>query len=88
MQIEAKFHMKPIMHRETKVCSNGPCHMTQMADMTIYKNTSDTIFSETEWLMTLKLGMQHLGLRSYQVCSNDDPWLALTCFTSRSSSVT
>ena len=27
--------------------------------------------------MTLKLGMQHWWLQPYQVCPNDDPWLAL-----------
>ena len=35
--------------------------------------------------MTLKLGMQHEVLEYYQVCSNDDPGLTLTCFTARSS---
>ena len=34
--------------------------------------------------MTLKLGMQHLVLKYYQVCSNDDPGLTLTNFTARS----
>ena len=29
-----------------------------------------------------------LGIAPYQVCSNVDPWLTLTCFTSRSESVT
>ena len=28
--------------------------------------------------MTLKLGMQHLGLGPYQVYSDDDPWLTWT----------
>ena len=37
-------------------------------------------------MMTLKLGMQHLGLGHYQICSNDDPWLAMTYFTARSNS--
>ena len=34
--------------------------------------------------MTLKLGMQHWVLQYYQVCSNDDPGLALTYLTARS----
>ena len=34
--IEAKFHMKPPWDRGTKVCSNGPGHMTKMAAMAIY----------------------------------------------------
>ena len=37
--------------------------------------------------MTLKLGMQHWVLEYYQVCSNDDPGLTLTCFTARSNLV-
>ena len=34
--IEAKFHMEPPWDRGTKVCSNGPGHMTKMAAMPIY----------------------------------------------------
>ena len=37
--------------------------------------------------MTLKLGMQHWVFEYYQVCSNDDPGLALTYFTGRSNLV-
>ena len=29
--IEAKFHMEPPWNGRTKVCSNGPGHMTKMA---------------------------------------------------------
>ena len=77
---EAKFHVEsPWDGWGMKVCSNGPGHMTNMAAMPIYgknlKNKSP---------MTVKLGMQHQVLENYQVCSNDDPWLALTFFTGRS----
>ena len=34
--IEAKFHMEPPWDGGTKVCSNGPGHMTKMATMPIY----------------------------------------------------
>ena len=34
--IEAKFHVYPQWDGETKVCSNGPGHMTNMAAMSIY----------------------------------------------------
>ena len=34
--IEAKFHVEPPWERTTKVCSNGPGHMTRMATMPIY----------------------------------------------------
>ena len=37
--------------------------------------------------MTLKLGMQLQLLKYYQVCSNDDPGLTLTYFTTRSNLV-
>ena len=37
--------------------------------------------------MILKLGMQHWVLEFYQVCSNDDPGLTLTYFTTRSNLV-
>ena len=33
--------------------------------------------------MILKLGMQHRVLEYYQICSNDDPGLALTYFMER-----
>ena len=34
--IEVKFHVEPPLDRGTKVCSNGPGHMTNMAAMPIY----------------------------------------------------
>ena len=34
--IEAKFHVEPPWDGGTKVCSNGPGHMTKMAAMPIY----------------------------------------------------
>ena len=34
--IAAKFHMEPPWDGGTKVCSNGPGHMTKMAAMPIY----------------------------------------------------
>ena len=37
--------------------------------------------------MTLKLGMHHWVLKFYHVCSNDDPGLRLTYFTTRSNLV-
>ena len=37
--------------------------------------------------MTVKLGMQHLVLKYYQVCSNNDPGSTLTYFTARSNLV-
>ena len=37
--IEAKFHLYPPWDGGTKVCSNGPGHMTNMAVMPIYGKT-------------------------------------------------
>ena len=37
--------------------------------------------------MTLKVCMQHQVLKYYQVCSNDDPGLTLTYFSTRSNLV-
>ena len=72
----------------TKVCSNGPGHMTKMAANPIYgKNLKKIFLSGTKRLMTLKLGMHHRVLGYYQVCSNDNPGLTLTYFTARSNLV-
>ena len=45
--IEAKFHMEPPWDGGTKVCSNGPGHMTKMAAMPIYgKNLKKSSLSK------------------------------------------
>ena len=67
-----------------KVCSNGLCHLTSMAAMPIYGKNLKNIFSGTKKPMTLKVGMQHRVLKYFQICSNDDPELTLTYFTTRS----
>ena len=51
----------------SKVCSNGPGHMTEIVAMPIY--------GKNQRRMTLKLGMQHQVLEYYQVCSNVNPGL-------------
>ena len=71
--IEAQFHMESPWDGGTNVYSNGPGHMTQIADMPIYgKNLKKIFFSKTKRPMTVKLGMQH------RVYSNDDPGLTVT----------
>ena len=68
----------------TKVCSRLLGHMTKMAATPIYgKNPSKIFFSRTGGPISMKLGMQHLGLQPIIVCSNDDPGLTLTYFTAR-----
>ena len=66
--------MKPPWDGGMKIYSNDAGHMT-------------IIFSGTERLMTLNVGMQHWVLRYYQICSNDGPGLTLSCFTARSNLV-
>ena len=80
--------LKPNFIWGTKVCSNGPGHMTKMAVMPMYgKNLKRIFFSGTKRPMTLKLGMQLWVLEYYQVYSNDDHGLTLTYFTARSNLV-
>ena len=80
--------MELLWDRGTKVCSNGPGHITKMAAMPIYGKNLKKIFSSgTKRSMTLNFGMHHQVLKFYQVCSNDDPGLALTYFTARSNLV-
>ena len=61
--------------------------MTKIAAMPINDKNIKIFFSGTKRQMTLKLGIQHRVLKYYQVCSNDDPGLTSTHFTSRSNLV-
>ena len=66
----------------TKVCSKGPGHMTKMAALPIYgKNIKNLLLRNQK---ADELGMQHRVLEYCQVCSNDDPGLSLSYFTTRS----
>ena len=86
--IKIKFHIELLWDEGMNVCSNGPGHMTKMAVMPIYgKNLKKIFFSGIKRLMTLKLGMHHKLLKYYQICSNDDPELTLSYFTTRSNLV-
>ena len=56
--IKLKFHMETPYDAGTKVCSNGPVHMTKIAAMPINgKNPLKIFFSRTRRPMTLGLGM-------------------------------
>ena len=74
--------MEPPWDGGTKVCSNGPGHMTKMAATPIYGKNLKKSSSPGP-----KLGMQHLVLEFYQVCSNDDPGLTFTYFMAKSNLV-
>ena len=59
--------------------------MTKMAAMPIYgKNPSKIIFSETNRLISRKLGVRHWWLKYSNVYINHDPVMTLTKFMARS----
>ena len=59
--------------------------MTKMADMTIYgKNPSKIFFSETNRLISRKLGVKHRWLKYFNVYINHYPVMTLTKFMARS----
>ena len=66
----------------TKVCSNGPGHMTKMAAIT-FKN----LLLWNQMARDLETWYAAWVLKYYQVCSNDDPGLTLTYFMARSNLV-
>ena len=52
--IKLKFHMETPWDAGTKVCSNGPCHMTRIDATTVYgKNPLEIFFSRTRRPMSL-----------------------------------
>ena len=58
---------------------NNLGHMTKMAAMPIYgKTPSNIFFSETNRLISMKLGMKHPWLKYYNVYINHDPVMTLT----------
>ena len=60
----------------------------KMATMPIYgKNSSNIFFSETNRLISMKLGVKHPWLKYYNVYINHDPVMTLTKFMARSTLV-
>ena len=67
---------------------NNLGHMTKMAAMPIYgKNPSKIFFSETNGLISRKLGVKHRWLKYSNVYINHDPVMTLTKFMARSTLV-
>ena len=63
---------------------NNLGHMIKMAAMTIYgKNPSQIFSSETNRLISMKLGVKHRWLNFYNVYINHDPMMTLTQFMAR-----
>ena len=59
--------------------------MTKIAAMPIYgKNPSKIFFSDTNRLISIKLGVKHRWLKYYNVYINHDPVMTLTQFMARS----
>ena len=64
---------------------NNLGHMTKMAAMPIYgKNPSKIFFSETNRLISRKLGVNYRWLKYFNVYINHDPVMTLTKFMVRS----
>ena len=58
--------------------------MTKMAAMPIYGKNPSNIFSETNRLISMKLGVKHPWLKYYNKYVNHDPVMTLTKFMARS----
>ena len=68
-----------------KIFTNELGHMTKIAALPICgKKTLKILFSRTNGLMALNLGLQHQKLKYYQDCSFDDLGLTLIVLTARS----
>ena len=77
------------MEGGTKVCIDGPAHMTKMAATPMYgKKPPKLFFSGTGSPMILKFGIQDRGLKLYKVYISGDPGLTMTYFTARSNFLT
>ena len=85
--IIVKFHMEPPWDGGTKVCSNGPDHMTKMAAMPIYGKNFKNLLLRNQKADELETWYTALGAQVLPSCSNDDPGLTLTYFTARSNLV-
>ena len=59
-------------------------HMTKMAAMPIHGKNPSKIFSETNGLISMKLGVKQRWLKYYNVYINHDPVMTLTQFMARS----
>ena len=69
--------MGPSVEGMFTLCSNGSASLNKMAAMPIYGKTLKVFFSSTMKALRLNLGIQHRGLKVYQVCSNDET--RMTC---------
>ena len=68
--------------------TNNKGYMTKMAAMPIYGKNPSKIFSETNRLISRRLGLKHRWLKYSNVYINHDPVMTLTKFMARSTWVT
>ena len=77
--IEAKFYVEPPWDGE-RVCSNDPDHMKKWPPCPYRVKTFKSLPRWNQKANGLETWYQHRILKYYQICSNDDPGLTLTCF--------
>ena len=85
--IEAKFQVKPPWDGGTKVYSNGPGHMTNMAAMPIYGKNLKNLFLWNKKVSDDEYWYAALGTRVLPSLFNGDTGMTLTYFTARSNLV-
>ena len=79
--------MEPPWDGETKVCSNGPGHMTKIAACPVEVKTLKNLLLRNQKADDLESCYAHRVFKYYQVYSNDDPQLTVTYFTAMSNFV-
>ena len=85
--IETIFHVEPSWHGRMKVSTNGLCHMTKMAAMTIYDRNLENLLLWNKKADDLECWFVALGARVLPSLFNDDPGLTLTYFMEMSNLV-
>ena len=87
--IFTRFHIGLSVEGVLSICSNGSASVNKMSIVLIYgkikkKEHFKTYFSRTKKASRLNLGIQHRGLKVYQVDSNDDSRLIFDLSMARS----
>ena len=85
--VEAKFHVAPPWDGETKICSNGPGHVTKMAIMPIYGKNIKNLLLWNQKADDLESWYTALGTRVLPSMFKWWPWLTLTYLKARSNFV-
>ena len=71
--IFTRFHMGPSIEEILTICSNGSVRFNKMAVKPIYGKTLTNLLRQyTKKALRLNLGIQHWGLKFYQVSSSDE----------------